>query len=254
MKRVYLYSLLIFTVLFSSGFTKSDSDLMEASLLQKNYGNVKVLAHKFLAKENLAPTDRQKIQYYLGISLLYLKDYRQAREVFNNLISSESLPDWKDKASIGIINSYYMEEDYMKALDEAKRLKEMNPNSAYLSLIHLKIARAHLKMANWTEARDHLKIIVNEYPKSMEFFTARQLLEEKKYFSVQVGSFRERDGAEKLVKQLSAKDEYGYIIETTDQRGQTLYRVRVGQLGTLKEAQRLAGKLKTKGMPSLIYP
>ena len=101
---------------------------------------------------------------------------------------------------------------------------------------------------------NYLSKILQQFPNSVEAQTAKQLLEEKQYFAVQVGAFRERARAEQLVSELKQKEEYAYIVETIDQQNATFYRVRVGQLAILNEAQKLHTKLAKFGYPTQIYP
>ncbi|MBF0485563.1 MAG: SPOR domain-containing protein, partial [Candidatus Omnitrophica bacterium] len=89
---------------------------------------------------------------------------------------------------------------------------------------------------------------------TFEAITAKQLLEEKQYFTVQVGAFADKGRAEKLVAELIARKEYAYIVETKASDTRSYYRVRVGQLSTLKDAQALETKLAGLGYPTLIYP
>ena len=74
-------------------------------------------------------------------------------------------------------------------------------------------------------------------------------------YLLQLGSFRERDRAESLVKQFSA-DGFEVSMETNLLRsGQTTYRVRVGPYAELLEAQEIARELLQKsGLKVLIIP
>jgi cell division septation protein DedD len=121
-------------------------------------------------------------------------------------------------------------------------------------LITLKVARANLKLARWKKARELLQKIIADYPESFESNIARQLLEEKQYFTVQVGAYADKARAEKMVQELLDKKEYAYVVETRSNDGKTLFRVRVGQLSTLKDARALENKLSGQGYPTLIYP
>ena len=153
-----------------------------------------------------------------------------------------------------LFDSYYLDEKYLQAEDVINQLLKISPKSQYLSLIYLKAARVNLRLANWDKAYNFLNRIVSKYPKSLEYYSAKQLLEEKRYFTVQVGSFLEKKRAEKLTDELKQKKEYAYIVETIDRSGKKFYRVRVGQLSVLNEAKKLREKLSQEGYPSRIYP
>ena len=103
-------------------------------------------------------------------------------------------------------------------------------------------------------AKEYLQKIIKEYPDSFESRVARQLLDEKQYFTVQVGAFTEQARAERLVKELIQRKEYAYIVETKSPDGKNFFRVRVGQMTALKDAQALESKLSGLGYPTRIYP
>jgi D-alanyl-D-alanine carboxypeptidase len=74
-------------------------------------------------------------------------------------------------------------------------------------------------------------------------------------YLLQIGSFRERDRAESLVKQFSA-DGFDAFVETVLLAGgQTTYRVRVGPYAELAEAQDIAQEIfQRSGLRALIFP
>ena len=129
-----------------------------------------------------------------------------------------------------------------------------HPKSEMMGLMYLKAARSNLKLARWIKAKEFLQRILKEYPESFESGVARQLLEEKQYFTVQVGAFTEQPRAERLVKELIQRKEYAYIVETRSPDGKIFFRVRVGQMTALKDAQALESKLSSFGYPTRSYP
>ena len=143
---------------------------------------------------------------------------------------------------------------YTDALKTADQLLKKSPYSSFLSLIYLKIAGADLKLMRWEDASISLNKIINEFPQSPESSIAKQLLEEKQYFAVQVGSFLDKGRALTLIDDLKGTGQYSYVIETTAPDGQKYYRVRVGQMSSLKDAEALKKRLDKLGYPTLIYP
>jgi D-alanyl-D-alanine carboxypeptidase len=74
-------------------------------------------------------------------------------------------------------------------------------------------------------------------------------------YLLQVGSFRERERAESLVKQFSANGLEAFVEKIPLTGGQTVYRVRVGPYAELLEAQEIAQEISTKsGLRPLILP
>ena len=175
-------------------------------------------------------------------------------EILNKLVEDKDHTTHRDKAYLALVDLYYLSENYPQALKTVKKFLRVSPQSQYLSLAYLKLAKANLKLAQGREARKYLEKIVQDYPQSFEVKVAKQLLEEKQYFAVQVGSFMDRGRAENLVNELKAKNEYAYIVETMEEQGKKFYRVRVGQLALSNQAQELKVKLAGQGYPTQLFP
>jgi serine-type D-Ala-D-Ala carboxypeptidase (penicillin-binding protein 5/6) len=74
-------------------------------------------------------------------------------------------------------------------------------------------------------------------------------------YVVQIGSFRERDRAESLAKQVTEKGFEAFVEKTSLDQDQTAYRVRVGPYSELREAQAVAQRIFDKsGYQALIMP
>ena len=240
-------------VIFLYGFSNIELADIETALIEKDYQKAKTLSQDFL-KQAPSLAKKDEAYYYMGVSQLWLAQYAEARDSFRHLIRYSSEIRMQDKARLGIIDSYLMDEKYTEALKEAEVLLRLSPKSEYLSLIYFKLARANLKLTQWDKAQEYLKKIINQFPDSPEAHLAKQLLEEKQYFAVQLGAFLEQKRAENLLQELKQKDEYSYIVETVDKEGRKFYRVRVGQLATLAEARELRSKMSRLGYPTQIFP
>ncbi len=72
-------------------------------------------------------------------------------------------------------------------------------------------------------------------------------------FVVQLGSFRSRDNAERLVRDMTAKGFATFIAPITT-NGRELYRVRVGPTRDRAAAEALASQLKRQGQSGSIVP
>jgi len=253
--RNFISGLLFFipTFLFLCGYASAALTDIQTAIIQEDYSKSEMLAQEYI-KSNPAKENLNEALYYLGLSQLRLAHYQQAKETFKQLQTAADKGTFYDKASIGLADTFLLNEQYPEALAEAQRILSKSPRSEFLSLIYLKIARANFKLAQWKEAATYLNKILTEFPESLETHIARQLLEEKQYFSVQVGAFLDRKLAEKLVGELQNKGEYTYIVETTDKDGAQFFRVRVGKFASLKEAIALKSKLSRLGYPASIYP
>ena len=235
------------------GFSSNSLQDIETAVIQEEYEKAANLAREFIDSKPVK-RDLDEALYYLGLSQLRLNRYDKARETFNLLISGFPQENLRDKAYLGFIDSLSMEEKYSGALQAAQELYTKSPKSEFLSLIYLKLARANLKLGQWQKAKEYLQKIADEFPQSLEAHTARQLLEEKQYFAVQVGAFLDQSRAEKLISELKEKGEYAYSVETIDREGRKFYRVRVGKIILLDDAQKLESKLARLGYPARIYP
>jgi tetratricopeptide (TPR) repeat protein len=250
-KHITLAFLLCLTI--AGHALASSLEDLEKAVIAQDFIKAKEMAAALLASD---PTgdEAHQAKFYLGLSHLRLGEYEQAKKLFNELIQLPLDPQLKERSYMGLFNVYYLAEDYRQAQKIIDQLSELSPDSPFKSMIYLKQARVNLKLTNWSKAKEYLNKIINEFPHSMEVHTARQLLQEKQYFAVQVGAFLDRALAEKVMNELQKKGEYSYIIETTDKDGRTFYRVRVGQMTLLDDARQLKERLGKQGYPTEIYP
>ncbi len=226
---------------------------IEAAVMNKDYAQARDLAFRILKdSNNLA--QRAEAQYYYGLAQLRLGQYTDARSAFQSVMDAHPSQDIYDKAALSLIEGFYMEGLYTDALDTANQLLKKSPYSSFLSLIYFKLAGADLKLMRWEDANKYLNKIINEFPKSPEAAVAKQLLEEKQYFAVQVGSFLDKGRALALIDDLKGSGQYAYVVETTAFDGKKYYRVRVGQMSSLTDAEDLKKRLDKLGYPTLIYP
>ncbi len=72
-------------------------------------------------------------------------------------------------------------------------------------------------------------------------------------FMVQLGTFRERENADRLVRDMTAKGFAAFVMPTTS-GGHALYRVRVGPARDRAAAEALAVELKRAGQSGSIVP
>ncbi len=254
MKRTLKFShvLTLAVLLAGYGFSNAGITDIETAILKKDYERAQRLSQDVLSSR-AGESEKSRAQYYQGIAQLNLNQYEKARGNFSSLTRAAK-GELRDRAYLGLADSYHLEGRYAQALEWSEKLVSVSPKSDYLSLAYLKIARASLKLAQWSKANKYLNKIISEFPASMENEAAQQLIQEKQYFSVQVGSFAIRERAQNLVDELKEKAHYAYILEFQDKNSKKIYRVRVGQLSQLNEAENLKTKLAQLGYPARIYP
>lgn len=253
MKRKSFIIYIFLSLFFAGKVYAQPLEAIREAILEEDYLQAKALSEQALSFE-VHVVEKEEASYYLALSELYLGDYNKARGTFQKIVDGTKDIDLYDKASIGVISSYHLEGEYREALKRCDDLLKERGGSNYLSLIYLKIARINLKLSHWGPARRYLKKILKEFPDSLEAYSAKQLLEEKKFFAVQVGAFLDEKYAKELVERLREEGQYGYIVETEDKNGQKFYRVRVGELTSLGAAKSLKERLAALGFPTIIYP
>jgi tetratricopeptide (TPR) repeat protein len=236
-----------------SGMAYANMPDIEAAIMNKDFAQARELASTVIRDSN-NPAERTEAQYYYGLAELRLGQYADARSAFQTVMDTHPSQDIYDKAALSLIEGFYRAGFYTDSLDASNELLKKSPHSAFLSLIYLKIAGADLKLMRWEDANTYLKRIISEFPQSPEAPIAKQLLEEKQYFAVQVGSFLDKGRALSLIDDLKGSGQYSYVVETTSPDGQTYYRVRVGQMSSLEDAEDLKKHLDKLGYPTLIYP
>lgn len=249
------YLLTLFLVLFGAAspvFAATMADL-HAAILEEDYRKARDISQA-LQSGKLSADENAEARYYFGISCLRLGEYVRAQETFDKLVSERLSAELYDKAAVGQIDALSLQGFYANALKKANGLISRRKDSDMLGMFYLKAARANLKLARWTKAQELLRKVIEVAPGSFESGAATQLLEEKQYFTVQVGSFADKARARRLVEELGRRNEYAYMVETKGAGGKPMYRVRVGQLSTLNDARELEAKLSGLGYPTLIYP
>ena len=239
--------------LWMAGTSYASLSDIETAVMDKNYEQARLMASNVL-KDTTDAQERMQAEYYVGLSQLRMGQYVDARKAFEIVMNASPNQELYDKAALGMMEGFYMAGFYKDALREGEQLLRKSPHSQSLTLIYLKMARSHLKLMQWQKAKALLQKIVSEFPQSFEAPIAKGLLEEKEYFTVQVGSFLDKGRAIKLTDGLKAQGQYAYIVEIVSPEGKNFYRVRVGQLTSLSDAQELESKLTQLGYPTLIYP
>jgi tetratricopeptide (TPR) repeat protein len=250
---IHKFILTILLGLFGSTFVAASTADIESALMNKDYKQVRSLANDLL-KNTKDVKEKDQGEYYLGLSQLRLGEYKEAKKAFQVVMSTCDSQDLYDRASLGFIESQYLLGSYWDALKSTDALLKRNPQSTFLSLIYLKKARIHLKLTQWNLAKENLQKVITDFPQSLEAPIAQGLMEEKEYFTVQVGSFVDQDRAIRLMEELKLNGQYAYIVEIIGPENKKFYRVRVGQMTSLSDAQSLESKLVQLGYPTLIYP
>ena len=240
----------------SLGFTFPEMDGLRAALIQGKYDLVRQEAEALLKR-----SDQEKgwaeATYYLGLAYYYQRAYKDAKVVLSRIIQEEDSSKVDEnlrlRALLALSQVYYATDQYPKAEGILQTILNHYPSNPFLSVTYFYLGRIHLRMARWAEGRADLQKVLRDFPQSMEAPLARQWLKEEPHFCVQVGSFLERERAERLRDALKGTPEV-YIVKTFDQNQRVFYRVRVGRLASLREAKHLKARLYHQGYPAKVFP
>lgn len=248
-KKITLVLITIATILFNCAISRAEK--IEELFLNNDYPAVIDEAGSILSKGTNQP-NADKVYYYLGLSNIRLGNFSEARNDLNILLRDFTNSKFKDRASLAIADSFFLEENYLEAKNTYEKLAK-NSGSDILSLVYYKLSQTNMKLGNWQEAKDCLEKLKNEFPQSFEASLARTINVSEEYFTVQVGSFLNKEKAKMTASELKSSGFDSYIAETISQ-GKTFYRVRVGKLSSLNEAKELEKQLTGKNYPTKIFP
>ena len=225
----------------------------EEYFLNNNYREVINITGKIIS---LSPRSRyaDDALYLRGVSYLKQARYEQARSDFNRILDEYRSSDLKSKARTSLADSYYLAEDVNEAIIRYREFAIDNPRTSLLCMVYFRLGRCYQKKGRWDEAEYYFKKVCKDYPLSFEATQAAVILEEDNlYFTVQVGSFREKTNALEIRDRLKKEGQLAYLSQVR-QKGELLYRVRVGKFDTRSEAVYTARQLKKKGYLTKIYP
>ena len=231
---------ILHTPLFSQDIKKA-----ELLYLRKEYARC-IQVCKSIKSQNI-----DEALWLEGLSHLALGEYKEARSCFQKIIKKRS--QLQEKAILGFIDSYLFEEKFKKAYSLYKKTSSKKLSPQTKELLKLRIARVCLKLGKWQEAKKYLKELQHS-PYLLIRKEAEKLLNpDNFYFTLQVGSFINKDNAYKLLEELLKKNLPAYIQESK-YKNVLFYRVKVGREKTRQQIQKLKDTLYKLGYPSTIRP
>ena len=189
--------------------------------------------------------------YYLGrlslnpdSSLFYyqkvIKNYPQSR--------------FADLSYLEIAKTNITLKNYKNAIVTLNEMLRQFPESDSKDEALFWLGVAYISSGDDKQGKAVLDNLKSSYPKSIWSDRAKTIVPDrpvnppsKEYFTVQVGSYRNQDNAEKYVQDLKAKGLTVQIVQAIVM-GNTYYRVWVGQFKTIEEAKAHAQKLDSLGI------
>lgn len=196
-----------------------------------------------------------ELYYLLGLS--YLKDgnYLRAADIFEIIIKEFKKSDFKQEAKMGLGDSCFLKGDYDSAKQLYNGILKDEPDTKLKSALYYRLSQSAFKEGDSQEAGEYLQKIKKDFPLNLEAkqgnFSNR--LTTSLYYTVQVGSFSSDENAKNFMQELKKKG-YPAYIEKAESQGVPVYRVRVGKLPLLQEAESFQKRLSQEGYSTKIYP
>lgn len=214
----------------SAATPDADLQAIHERFLSGDYERAEILASRYAASHaRSAETDQ--VRHIESLCQLENGRYAQARRGLAALEADSADPSVQSAAAVSLGDSFYLEKDFVSA------------NAAY--------ARAASKYPSAPESAYLAQRLRETAPPAAasKAGVLKQLsVEEKPFFSVQVGSFSQEKNAEALVRKLIYHNHDAYLNAGAD----GFYRVRVGHFAVKSEAARLESRLKKEGYPTTI--
>lgn len=260
--------IMLFTVLTGRVYARAtveDLSQVEKIFLQGKYDRVVSESSKLI---DAGAHGREELFYLKGLSQIQLAMFGQARQTFEYMVKRYPKGKRAFDGYIGIGDTLFLEGKYAEAISSYNDALTNYPDNKNASISYYKIGSAYHKLGSEEKAKEYFDNVKDSSPLSFEskmipndlessptavgavksFFRPDSSEESVKgdYFYVQVGYFKNRSNAERLVEKLKRKGYDGYLA-TQIKDGSTFYRVKVGQFKTKSEAEAQSGKLKSDG-------
>lgn len=229
-------------------FASVEGDL-EVDLLKGDYNKVISSAQNSISNGSAS----SEIYYLAGLAYLKKKDYAQARYNLDSAIKKAKDKKIKNKATLALADTYFLEKKFEDALPLYESLLKQNHNSGLVSLLLLRASQCNIKAGKWEEGNLYLNKLRSEYPNSLEALMSEPLSSTDEFFCVQAGSFTREENARDFALCLKQKG-YDAYVSGVKVEDKVLYRVRVGECETRAQAEGLKEGLDALGYDTKIYP
>ncbi|TET27288.1 tetratricopeptide repeat protein [Candidatus Aerophobetes bacterium] len=133
---------------------------------REEYEEAKSLYNDILARFLLR--DKKKVLFYLGSSLYYLEEYREAARIFQRFVDRYGRDYFSPWVEIRLAASYEEIGEFQKAIKVYQLTLREHPESALAPQGNLGIARCRELQAKWQEAQKAYQELISRYPLSPE--------------------------------------------------------------------------------------
>lgn len=246
-----------------------DNVSIEKIFMEGRYEDVVNVASESLRKGSSSADD---LYYYKGLSEMKLGRFNESRRSFSAMISNCPRSPKSFEAHVAVGDSYLLEGRPCPAIEAYDETLKLFPSHKNVGVVYYRLSEAYAKKGDGAKSSyyfDSAKLVsplafesgkapvvqeaapvpVAQEVKPGQAKDPEIKLEAKgleKHVSIQVGSFKSKDNADRFVGKL-----YGQGFESHAEVGQTptgtVYRVRVGKFTTREEARDTILQLKNRG-------
>ncbi len=241
LNRIISASALIVSLIFAQNI---DEAIKQFNAFQ--FDKAKIMFEE-LAKDENNPRIAEVFYYLARLTVNPDSSINYYRAIIDKYPQSR----YADIALLETAKIFIGKEDFKNALVTLNQLSKNYPNSELKDEVLFWIGVALIESGNKESGYKTLQELVNMFPKSIWANRAKNLIPatipQKEYYAVQVGSFRNKENAEKRIEELKTKGFDARIVEALVM-DKIHYRVWVGEFETMEQAKSFAAKLDSLGI------
>ena len=199
-------------------------DSLKINFLRGDYKAAIAEGEKILAGQSQTK-ESDELYYFMGLSYLKEGNYLRASDIFEIILNEFNKSSFKEEAQLGLADSYFLKEDFPKAQYYYQQLLSQKPESKYHAIASERLSQIEIRTGQ----------------------------AEGISYTVQAGAFKSKLNATRLMQKLIS-NKFPAYMEELNSGDSVSYRVRIGKMSQLKEAQELKEELEKKGYPAKIFP
>ena len=260
------FKVIIAGVVFLSLFNASPCRAADTSKLEKFFleGNYEKAVRESESLIESRSRRRDEVYYLKGLSELKLKRFGDARQSFQNILDKYPGSRKGFDAYVGIGDSYFLEDRASSALKEYNEALRRFPKDKNVTTVYSRMSDCYAKLGDKAKEEEYVKRSkgiftgtgeikdLQALPPISDITKTRDVPRgESGYITVQVGSFKNKKNAERVMNKL-IQEGFECYVEVPAGSGDKLYRVKAGRLQSMEGAESLAAKLKRKGYSTKI--
>ncbi|MBU4377237.1 MAG: SPOR domain-containing protein [Candidatus Omnitrophica bacterium] len=230
--------------------SRTSAPNIEEAFVKGDYNEVVRMASSYL---NYRPKNDEKIQCLMGRALLKLNRLDEGRSRFFKVAEETKDKKFQAEATIGIADSYYLDEEYRQARDYYEKVARLYPDLDNMNIVYYALGKCYSKLDNAATAKEYYDKLMRLYPNSLEAKLLKGEGTDSVTYCVQVGSFNKLENAERLRAELKSKG-FDAFIQTVTVEGTYFYRVRVGKYSRIGDVEDVARNLRNKGYTTKVCP